>query len=90
MAALLLPAPLRLNAPFPPVNRVARDASAANHPRFPPHARTVHADAPRKTQNVAQNVASSTKVSALSIFSRGAAAVNSQGRKPLGQDGERA
>ena len=33
MAALLLPAPLRLNAPFPPVNGAARDASAANHAR---------------------------------------------------------
>ena len=46
MAALLLPAPLRLNAPFPPVNRAARDASAANHARFPPHARTAHARRP--------------------------------------------
>ena len=63
MAALLLPAPLRLNAPFPPVNRAAPDASAANHARSVPHARTAHADAHQETQNVAQNVSSSTNVS---------------------------
>ena len=62
MAALSLPIPFRLNRPDQQIRPLPAAWTAILVP-FPTHAHTVHADARRENQNVAQNVSMSTKVS---------------------------
>ncbi len=81
MAALSLPIPFRLNRPVQAEIRPLSAGWTAILVLFPTRARTVHADARREIQNVAQNVSMSTKVNSPGCSENGVCLSEGRGGK---------